>query len=79
MDEVTLTLSRAEAIVLFEWLARLDDRAEPGAGFFEHSSEERVMWAVSSQLERTLGEPFEPNYRAILESARASLASEQSR
>jgi hypothetical protein len=42
-SEVLLRLSKAEAIVLLEWLASLDSLHPP--------SEEKVLWKVEGQLE----------------------------
>lgn len=71
MDEkVVLRLSRAEALALFEWLARLD-----GAGVFpfDHEAEQRVLWNVEGQLEKALWEVFDPAYAARLEDARQQI------
>lgn len=65
---VTLTLSRDEAIVLFEWLHRFN--AEEGHRF-EDQAEERVLWNLEASLESTLVEPFKPEYDEILAAARS--------
>lgn len=67
-DPVTITLTRAEALVLFEWLHRLDD--EPGN---VDDAEQIALWRLSGALERTLSEPFAPDYRTLLQRARAAL------
>lgn len=67
-DPVTLTLSRDEAIVLFEWLHRCN--AEAGHRF-EDQAEERVLWNLEALLESTLAEPFKPEYDEILAAARS--------
>jgi hypothetical protein len=69
--EVLLTLSKAEALVLFEWLASLDPLQMP----FGHPSEERVLWKVEGQLESILVEPFAPNYKELLSQARSTVES----
>jgi hypothetical protein len=67
-EPVTLTLSRDEAIVLFEWLHRLN--AEESRRF-EDQAEERVLWNLEASLESTLVEPFKPEYDDILAAARS--------
>ena len=69
---VLLTLSKAEALVLFEWLASLDESQMPP---FAHPSEEKVLWKVEGQLESVLVEPFAPNYRELLTQARRAVES----
>jgi hypothetical protein len=70
-EHVKIELTKEEAIVLFELLARLEDMdALP----VEHPAEERVLWRVSAVLEKTLAEPFDPEYKAILERVRQTVA-----
>ena len=72
-DDVTLTLSKDEALVLFEWLftakalGRLPD---------EGTAEERVFWTLEALLEKTLAEPFRSDYAALVEAARQRLLSD---
>ena len=66
--EVLLKLSKAEALVLLEWLANLDSlQTSP----FSHPAEEKVLWTVEGQLESILVEPFAPNYKELLSRARS--------
>jgi hypothetical protein len=69
-DEISLRLSKVEALVFFEWLANLDS---PKAHPFSHPSEEKVLWKVEGQLESALAEPFAPNYRELLARARKAV------
>jgi hypothetical protein len=62
-----LDLSRDEALVFFEWLARLD---EQDAFPIEDSAERLVLWDLHGQLEKLLSEPFQENYRELLVQAR---------
>jgi hypothetical protein len=75
--EVLLTLSKAEALVLFEWLASLDGWLagldESQMPPFAHPSEEKVLWKVEGQLESVLTEPFAPNYSELLIQARRAV------
>lgn len=67
-EEVTLRLSRDEALVLFEWIHRFN--SEEGHRF-EDQSEQRVLWNLEASLESTLVEPFKPEYGEILAAARS--------
>jgi hypothetical protein len=65
-DEVCIRFSRAEALVLFEWLARVDDaQAAP----IEHPAEWKVLWLLEGQLEKQV-EVFALNYKQLVEEAR---------
>lgn len=72
--DVLLSLTRDQALVLFEWLTR-EDEAEriPTA----HPSEQRVLWDLQAMLEGALAEPFASNYDEILAAARARLTDEK--
>jgi hypothetical protein len=62
---VTIELTGDEALVLFEWLAKLDE-----AKLVEGEAEKRVLWGVEAALERALVEPFAKNYGELVEQAR---------
>jgi hypothetical protein len=62
-----LELTDDQALVLFEWLARVDERE---AFPVEDRAEELVLWCVHGQLEKALSEPFRANYRELVEQAR---------
>lgn len=64
---VTLRLTRAQALVLFDWLCR-SDSAE--SFVFEDSAEQQVVWTVEGQLESSLVEPLAENYERLLDEAR---------
>ena len=66
-DKITLKLTKAESLVLCEWLARFDSVQTLA---FDHPSEERVLWRLQGQLESTLKEPLLPNYKEIIDEAR---------
>lgn len=63
-----LELTDDQALVLFEWLSRLD---EHDAFPVEDPAEEQVLWSLHGQLEKTLVQQFLPNYRDLVEKARA--------
>lgn len=65
---VPIGLTVAEAIVLFEFLSRFHDA---GSLSVEDASEEWVLDKVFGALQRKLADPSEPNYRDVLERARA--------
>ena len=68
VEDVTLTLSRDEALVLFDWLHRFNS----GEGHrFEDQAEQRVLWNLEASFESTLAEPFNPAYGEILAAARS--------
>lgn len=70
---ITLSLSNAQALVLFEWLTSQDGA---DAFTYEHDAEERVVWKLQGQLEKVLTEPFHEDYVTILKRARAEVAAE---
>jgi hypothetical protein len=67
-EHVTLTLSRDEAIVFYEWLTRFNSSEEHR---FEDQSEQRVMWDLEASLESTLAEPLRPDYIQVLADSRS--------
>lgn len=67
-DEISLGLSRDQALVLFDWLTRTSEAGEP-AGFADQA-EQRVLWDIEAALETLLTEPLEAEYRARLLTAR---------
>ena len=64
---VLLTLTRAEALILFEWLARADS---PDKATLVDDLTEKVLWKMEGQLEKLLPEPLAPNYKQLLAAAR---------
>ena len=71
-DTVTLTLSRDEALVFFEWLAGFDSDARAPA---DESAERKVLWKMEGQLEKSMVEPLAPNYRQLVEDAKMRVSS----
>lgn len=66
--KIVVELSRAEALVLFEWLASHD-----GTLLFEDPAEQDVLWRIEGALERALMEPLSPNYEASVAAARKAV------
>ena len=67
-EEIKIT--KDDALILFEMLSRFD---EDETLSIEHQSETQMLWNISSTLEKQLTEPFEKNYRQILQAARERL------
>jgi hypothetical protein len=67
--DVTLELSADQALVLFDWLARMSDAGGPVP--FVDKAEQRVFWDMECMLERVLVEPFAADYQFLLEAARS--------
>ena len=72
-ETIQLTLSRPQAVVLFEWLTNQD---ESDTFKYDHDAEQRVVWKMQAQLETTLVEPFHKDYLSKLEQARNEVAAE---
>jgi hypothetical protein len=70
--DLSLTISRDEALVLFELLSRV---ADTNGLELHHNSEFLALSKLSSQLEKSLAEPFMPNYTEVLDQARSRVAS----
>jgi hypothetical protein len=75
-QEVAVTLSRDEALVLFEWLTRTDERTNDFGDLVENQAEQRALWNLTALLERVLAEPFSPEYRELVRQARDRLRNE---
>jgi hypothetical protein len=69
---VAVTLTSDEALVLFELLHRWEDSGEIGTVLMP--GEQTALWALSGRLESILVEPFEGNYRELVDYARQRLA-----
>ena len=64
---VAIHLTKNEALVLFEFLARFSETKKLK---LEDHAEERVLWDICCDLETKLTEPLDVNYTAILAQAR---------
>ena len=73
MSNVNLTLSKDEALVLFEFLSRFSDEEKLE---IKGKSEEQVLWNVQASLEKLLSEPFGKEYSSLIEKARKNLTYE---
>ncbi len=69
-NHIEIVISRAEALVLFELLAKFD---QTNTLRISDTSEAKVLLKLLGSLEKKLVEPFYPNYLDVLDAARASL------
>jgi hypothetical protein len=69
-EEVVITLPRAQALVLFEFLSRFSDDHKLE---IKDQAEERVLWNVCCDLERVLVEPLRSDYDLLLRRARETV------
>ena len=74
-DDITVTLDRAVALVLFDFLARTADEedGELLADALQHKAELPALWATLAALENVLSEPFAADYSAQIKAARANV------
>ena len=74
-DDIDLTLDRAVALVLFDFLARAADEEEGEflADALQHKAELPALWATLAALENALTEPFAADYGAQVKAARAKV------
>lgn len=72
LDQPTpVELTRAEAIVLFEWLHQME---ADGLTISENQGENVALWNLSSRLESILVEPYRDDYRELVNEAQQHLA-----
>jgi hypothetical protein len=71
---ITLRLTRAQALVLFEFLGR-ESEGEQQQLTIAHPAEQHVLWLVEGQLEKLLDEVLDANYRDLLNKARDEVTS----
>ena len=72
---VNIQLTKDEAIVLFEFLGRFNERTDSDR--FEDQSEERVLCDIECILEKELSEPFQADYQEIVKRARINVRDEK--
>jgi len=74
-DETTIKLNKDEALVLFEFLSRINDKELKE--IFEDQAEQKILWILEGQLEKQLVEPFKPDYNDIIREARNKIRDEE--
>jgi uncharacterized protein YdiU (UPF0061 family) len=70
-DKITIELTRAEALVLYEYLRRCDD--DEGRYEFVDQAEQRAVWNLEMLVQPQLPEVFAPNYGALVKFARDAI------
>jgi len=70
-DEISLRLSREQAIVFFDWLSRNNDRGSHAV--MVDQAEQRVLWDLESMLEEALAAVLSSDYADIVSSARSKV------
>jgi hypothetical protein len=65
--KVTIELTSDEALVLFDWLSRFNQKDDVA---FEDDAEQRVLFDLESKLESMLTAPLDSNYKGLLAYAR---------
>lgn len=68
IQNITLTISKDESLVLFDFLSRFNESEHPN--IFEDQAEQKVLWIIEGQLEKQLVEPFMPDYKEIIKKVR---------
>ena len=76
-EKVRFEMNKEEAIVLFAYLARVNDTCilDPT---FESSAEQIVLWNVQASLEKELMEPFTKDYQNVVLAAQKSILNDSS-
>lgn len=72
-NPVQITLTGIQALVLFEWLASLD---ETQSGPPANSAERTVLWKVEGQLEKALTVVLASDYQEQVAQAKEAVLSE---
>ena len=75
MSSISIQLTPAEALILFDWLTVITETDDSPA--FSDGAEELAALRVLGQLESTLVEPFSPEYKALLQRAKLELTGEK--
>ena len=73
-EEISLRLSKSEALVLFEFVSRFSDAQMLS---IEDQAEKRVLWDIGCLLEKQLVDPLTPDYAAALAKAREVVRAEK--
>ena len=72
-EKVIIELTKSEALVLFEFLARTSDDVSLKS---PDQAERQALWNLECLFEKALVEPFLPNYQELLEQAKRRLKGE---
>ncbi len=72
--EITINLTKDQALVLFEFVSRVNE--QPDSSVFEDEAELFALSEVEGQLQKILGEPFLQDYKEIIQKARERIRKE---
>ena len=67
MSDISLTLKHDEALILFEWLASLEEKALHNVC---DEAEQKVLWQIEAQLESQLPDILMSDYAARVAAAK---------
>lgn len=70
-EKVIIELTKDEALVLFDFLGRFNQKANENV--FEDQAEQKALWNVEGLLEKVLVEPFMENYQEIIKQSREKI------
>jgi hypothetical protein len=73
-EPISISLSNAEALVLFDFLSRF---ASQDKFDIQDQSEQRVLWDMLATLEKVLVEPLSATYEVSLSAARAAVRDDE--
>lgn len=74
-QKINLTVTKDEALVLFEFLARFNQSEH--TDIFEDLAEQKTLWILEGQLVKQLVEPLRPDYKDIINEARNKIRDEE--
>ena len=74
MEDVSIGLTKDEALVLFEFLSRFSSQ---DVLEIQDQAEERALWKLACSLEKVLAEPFSGRWMEIISAARERLRDDE--
>lgn len=70
MNDVSLVLKHEEALVFFEWLGLLGERADSGLC---DEAEQKVIWKIEGELEKQLPDVVMEDYKQRVSAAKSRI------
>ena len=74
MEDVSIGLTKDEALVLFEFLSRFSSQ---DVLEIQDQAEERALWNLACSREKVLAEPFSGRWMEIISAARERLRDDE--
>jgi hypothetical protein len=71
MSEINLSITEDDAIVLFEFFERFEERERL---YFTHPAEYISLMKISAQIDKSTSAMFHPDYGKLLQEARERIA-----